>query len=71
MTRFPPPTEQQLREAYDRTQLARMGITFEAALQDRAITGSLKKPHFIDVNKCIGCGACKSVCKFDAVTVQN
>ncbi len=40
-TRFPPPTEAQLREAYDRTQLDRMGITFEAALQDRAITGSL------------------------------
>lgn len=41
MTRFPPPTEQQLREAYERTQLARMGITFESALQDRAITASL------------------------------
>ena len=40
-TRFPPPTEAQLREAYSRTQLARMGITFEAALQDRAITCSL------------------------------
>lgn len=36
-----PPTEQQLRDAYNRTQLARLGITFEAALQDRAIAGSL------------------------------
>lgn len=41
MTRFPPPTEQQLREAYDRSGLAHMGITFEAAMQDRAITASL------------------------------
>lgn len=35
-----------------------------------AITGKKKEQHTIDKTKCIKCGACKSVCKFDAVTVQ-
>jgi NADP-reducing hydrogenase subunit HndC len=34
-----------------------------------AITGKKKELHVIDVTKCIKCGACKSVCKFDAVDV--
>ena len=32
-----------------------------------AITGSVKQPHVIDTNKCIKCGKCYSVCRFDAV----
>ncbi len=31
------------------------------------IAGELKKPHFIDREKCIKCGICYEVCKFDAV----
>ena len=34
-----------------------------------AVSGEKKEPHFIDQNKCIKCGACKSVCKFDAIDV--
>ncbi|MBP3392905.1 MAG: 4Fe-4S binding protein, partial [Lentisphaeria bacterium] len=30
--------------------------------------GALKQPHKIDVDKCIRCGACKTACKFGAVT---
>ncbi len=32
------------------------------------ISGSVKKPHFIDQSKCIKCGACMSNCKFGAIT---
>ncbi|MCK4340336.1 MAG: 4Fe-4S binding protein [Phycisphaerae bacterium] len=34
-----------------------------------AITGETKKRHVIDPDKCIKCGACKTVCKFDAIDV--
>jgi len=34
-----------------------------------AIRGEKKHPHIIDSMKCIKCGACKSVCKFEAVDV--
>jgi len=33
----------------------------------QAISGEVKKPHQIDLNKCIKCGVCYDVCKFDAV----
>jgi NADH-quinone oxidoreductase subunit F len=33
------------------------------------ITGEKKKLHFIDQSKCTKCGACRTVCKFDAVDV--
>jgi NAD-dependent dihydropyrimidine dehydrogenase PreA subunit len=33
----------------------------------KAIEGSVKKPHKIDQDLCISCGACYSVCKFNAV----
>ena len=33
-----------------------------------AITGELKKPHTIDVSKCIKCGACKEGCPFHAIS---
>ena len=36
----------------------------------RCITGETKKPHVIDAAKCIKCGTCKSVCRFDAVIVE-
>jgi len=33
----------------------------------QAISGEVKKPHTIDKSKCIKCGICYDVCKFDAV----
>lgn len=36
-----------------------------------AISGKKKEQHVIDAGKCIRCGACKSVCKFDAVEVHS
>ncbi|MGA2954345.1 MAG: NADH-ubiquinone oxidoreductase-F iron-sulfur binding region domain-containing protein [Thermodesulfobacteriota bacterium] len=33
----------------------------------QAISGEAKKPHTIDTDKCIKCGICYDVCKFDAV----
>ncbi len=35
-----------------------------------AISGTVKNPHVIDMDKCIKCGNCKSVCKFNAVEVK-
>jgi NADH-quinone oxidoreductase subunit F len=35
-----------------------------------AIDGKKKEPHIINLEKCIKCGACKSVCKFDAVEIR-
>jgi len=35
-----------------------------------AIAGEKKKVHVIDQSKCIKCGICNDVCKFDAVTVE-
>jgi NADH:ubiquinone oxidoreductase subunit F (NADH-binding) len=34
-----------------------------------AITGKKKELHVIETAKCIKCGACKSVCKFEAVDI--
>jgi NADH-quinone oxidoreductase subunit F len=34
-----------------------------------AITGEVKKAHVIDNSKCIKCGVCKDVCKFNAVSL--
>jgi Fe-S-cluster-containing hydrogenase component 2 len=36
-----------------------------------AISGQKKGVHTIDVGKCIKCGACLEVCKFDAVSKQS
>lgn len=33
-----------------------------------AIAGEVKKPHLIDKEKCIKCGACEAKCKFNAIT---
>ncbi len=33
----------------------------------KAVSGEVKKPHTIDPAKCIKCGICYDVCKFDAV----
>ncbi len=33
----------------------------------KAVSGEVKKPHEIDTAKCIKCGICFDVCKFDAV----
>lgn len=35
-----------------------------------AISGTVKNPHIIDTDKCIKCGNCKTVCKFNAVEVK-
>jgi len=35
-----------------------------------AVSGEKKKPQTIDQEKCIKCGACRDVCKFEAVEVQ-
>jgi ferredoxin len=35
-----------------------------------AVSGDRKQPHTIDQQRCIKCGICKDVCKFDAVLVQ-
>ncbi len=35
-----------------------------------AISGTVKNPHTIDMDKCIKCRNCKSVCKFNAVEVK-
>ena len=32
-----------------------------------AVSGSVKQPHSIDQSKCIKCGVCMSVCKFNAI----
>ena len=32
-----------------------------------AISGTVKNPHIIDINKCIKCGACMEKCKFNAI----
>jgi ferredoxin len=34
-----------------------------------AITGEKKKVHVIDQEKCIKCGLCRDLCKFDAILV--
>ena len=35
-----------------------------------AITGERKQVHVIDLEKCIKCGMCNTVCRFDAVKVE-
>jgi NADH:ubiquinone oxidoreductase subunit F (NADH-binding)/Pyruvate/2-oxoacid:ferredoxin oxidoreductase delta subunit/(2Fe-2S) ferredoxin len=35
-----------------------------------AIIGTVKSPHFIVDNKCISCGTCDEVCKFDAIIIN-
>ena len=37
---------------------------------EKAITGEKGSPHVIDKNKCVRCGVCADVCKFDAVDVR-
>ena len=35
-----------------------------------AITGSVKKVHFIDDEKCVKCGVCMDICRFDAIVKE-
>ncbi|MBQ8576314.1 MAG: NADH-quinone oxidoreductase subunit NuoF [Clostridia bacterium] len=35
-----------------------------------AISGTPKNPHVIDTEKCIKCGACYNVCKFNAIIME-
>ena len=34
-----------------------------------AISGEIKKAHYIDDEKCIKCGVCKETCKFNAISL--
>ena len=55
-----PPTEDQLRAAYQRSGLARLGISYEQAMSDAAIRGSLMCMTNADRHwaaKTLGCGA--------------
>ena len=36
-----------------------------------AITGERKETHVIDLEKCVKCGICKTVCNFEAVNVES
>ncbi len=40
------------------------------ACPEGAITGKKNEMHVIDPDKCIRCGACRDVCKFDAIDVR-
>jgi len=35
-----------------------------------AISGETRKPHTIDIDKCIKCGACMSNCPFGAISEE-
>jgi len=37
---------------------------------EEAIAGEKKKPHLLDQDKCIKCGICYDVCKFDAIAIK-
>jgi len=37
---------------------------------EKAITGEKKKPHHLNLEKCIKCGICYDACKFDAILIQ-
>ncbi len=37
---------------------------------EKCISGDKKKPHKIDLGKCIKCGSCEEACKFGAVVIQ-
>ena len=37
---------------------------------EEAIAGEKKKPHHLDLEKCIKCGICYDACKFDAILIQ-
>jgi NADH:ubiquinone oxidoreductase subunit F (NADH-binding)/Pyruvate/2-oxoacid:ferredoxin oxidoreductase delta subunit len=37
---------------------------------EEAITGEKKEPHLLDQDKCIKCGICYDVCKFNAVAIR-
>ena len=39
------------------------------ACPENAISGVKKQRHAIDAGKCIKCGACITMCKFDAIDV--
>lgn len=38
---------------------------------EKAIVGELKKPHSIIAEKCVKCGICQDVCRFDAVLKKS
>jgi NADH-quinone oxidoreductase subunit F/NADP-reducing hydrogenase subunit HndC len=44
------------------------GSCMKACMQE-AISGEKKERHAVDQSKCIKCGVCRTVCKFDAIDV--
>jgi formate hydrogenlyase subunit 6/NADH:ubiquinone oxidoreductase subunit I len=36
-----------------------------------AIRGEVKKPHVIDPDKCIKCGSCQEICRFNAIKCHH
>jgi NADH:ubiquinone oxidoreductase subunit F (NADH-binding) len=45
-------------------------LACKKACPEDAISGELKEVHVLDDNKCIKCGACFEVCKFDAIKIE-
>jgi ferredoxin len=37
---------------------------------ENTISGEKGQPHIINIDKCVRCGICRDVCKFDAVVVK-
>jgi NADH:ubiquinone oxidoreductase subunit F (NADH-binding)/Pyruvate/2-oxoacid:ferredoxin oxidoreductase delta subunit/(2Fe-2S) ferredoxin len=56
---------------YDIDEEACTGCTLCAQrCPEEAITGEKKKPHHLNVEKCIKCGICYDACKFDAILIK-
>ncbi len=55
---------------YDITDACTGCLVCAARCPSEAITGQKKQLHVIDQEKCIRCGICLDVCKYDAVTVE-
>ncbi len=56
---------------YDIDEEACNGCTLCAKrCPEEAITGEKKKPHHLNIEKCIKCGICYDACKFDAILIK-
>ena len=40
------------------------------ACPENCISGKKQKVHKIDMDRCIKCGSCQEVCKFEAVVIK-
>ncbi len=56
---------------YDIDEEACNGCTLCAKrCPEEAITGEKKKPHHLNIERCIKCGICYDACKFDAILIK-